>query len=142
MQLRRSRTRRTARNVWPRHTRAVDLRGLSERGLLGQVAQHESRCVKHLDGEVEELGTRTAHAKRPSVLAEAGFVEVGFFLCGGGGPEEAAKGTDEGEVDFGWEVPEGLEMLGLQAVDKVHGGDEPGLGCRAADVYEIRIGRF
>ena len=57
------------------------------------------------------------------------MVEVGFFARGRRRPEQAAKGADEGEVDLGGKVPEGLEVRGAQPVDEVHGGDEPRFGC-------------
>ena len=58
----------------------------------------------------------------------------------GGGEEEAAEGGDEGEVDFGGEIPEGGEVVGAGAVDEVHGGDETRFGGLAADVVEVVVG--
>lgn len=121
-----------------RHADVAEL-ALGEAGLLGQVVQHGARGVEHLDGVVEELGALGRHRQRPAVLAQPCLVELGLLVRGRRRPEQAAEGADQREVDLGCEVPEGLEVLGLQPVDEVHGGDEACLGGAAADVQQVGV---
>jgi hypothetical protein len=80
--------------------------------------QHGAAGVEHLDGVVDELGAFAADAEGPSVFSQTRFVEFGFFLGGGGGPEEGAEGADEGEVDFGAKYQKDWRCSGLRRLTK------------------------
>ena len=122
-----------------RHARLVRAGLQPETRLLGQIAEEGARGIQHVDGVVEEVGALAADAEGPAVLAEAQVVEVGLLLRGRRGPEQAAEGADEREVDLGCEVPEGLQVRGSQPVDEVHGRDQSCFGGGSTDVEEVVV---